>query len=83
MYDGNKGVVSRVGDDTKHSLEDSIIDLVDDGSLSETERRILKSKISFVDDDRMPYYIHNGNKIYADVLMNSSGAVRRQVWLIS
>ena len=45
MYDGNKGVVSRVGDDTKHSLEDSIVDLVDDGSLSEMERRILKSKI--------------------------------------
>ena len=74
---GNKGVVSRVGDDTMHSLEDSIVDLVDDGSLSESERRILKSKISFIDDDRMPYYIHDGKKVYVDVLMNSSGAVRR------
>ena len=74
---GNKGVVSRVGDDTLHSLEDSIIDLVDDGTLSEDDKRILKSKINFVDDERMPYYLHNGKKVYADVLMNSSGAIRR------
>ena len=74
---GNKGVISRLMEDNTNSLEDSIIDLVDDGTLSEDDRRILKSKISIVDDERMPYYIQDGKRVYADVLSNSSGAIRR------
>ena len=74
---GNKGVVSRVVEDTAHNLEDAIVDLVDNGTLSEDERRVLKSRISIVDDERMPYYIRDGKKVYADVLNNSSGAIRR------
>ena len=76
---GNKGVISRTVDDTQLSLEDSIIDLVDDGSMSEDDRRVLKSKICIVDDERMPYYIHDGKRVYADVQLNSSGAIRRYV----
>lgn len=74
---GNKGVISRLMEDNNNSLEDSIVDLVDDGTLSEDDRRILKSKISIVDDERMPYYIQDGKRVYADVLSNSSGAIRR------
>ena len=74
---GNKGVISRVVDDASNSLEDSIVDLVDDGTLSEEDRRLLKSNIAIVDDERMPYYIRDGKRVYADVQLNSSGAIRR------
>ena len=73
----NKGVISRVVDDTSRALEDSIVDLVDDGTLSEEDRRILKSNITIVDDERMPYYIRDGKRVYADVQLNASGSVRR------
>ena len=72
----NKGVISRITEDD-NALEESIINLVDDGTLTEDDKRILKSKISIVDDERMPYYILDGKKVYADVMMNSSGAIRR------
>jgi len=48
-----------------------------DGNLTADDRRLLRSKITIVDDERMPYYIQDGERIYADVLTNSSGAIRR------
>lgn len=51
--------------------------MIDDGSLSEEERRILRSQINIVDDERMPYYIQDGKRIYCDVQYNSSGTIRR------
>lgn len=75
---GNKGVISRIMEDPLDSVRDSIIDLVDqDGKLSADDRRILASQIQIVDDERMPYYIQDGQKVYADVMCNASGAIRR------
>lgn len=45
--------------------------------MSEEDRRILKANISIVDDERMPYYIRDGKRVYADVQLNASGSVRR------
>lgn len=73
---GNKGVISRIMDDSKN-IEESIIDLVDDGTLTDEDRRILKSRISIVDDERMQYYIQDGKRVYADIQLNASGSVRR------
>lgn len=74
---GNKGVISRVVDDGS-PLEESVIDMLDaDGKLSADDRRLLRSKITIVDDERMPYYIQDGERVYADVLCNASGAIRR------
>ena len=59
-------------------LEESVIDMLDaDGKLSADDRRLLRSKITIVDDERMPYYIQDGERVYADVLCNASGAIRR------
>ena len=48
-----------------------------DGKLTADDRRLLRSKITIVDDERMPYYLQDGERVYADVLTNSSGAIRR------
>ena len=74
---GNKGVISRIMEEDENSFGDSIVDLVDDGTLSEDDKRLLKSRINIVDDERMPYYIQDGKRVYADVQLNSSGAIRR------
>ena len=64
-------------DDTSGDLESNVIEILDDGSLTPDDKRLLRSKINIVDDERMPYYIQDGVKVYADVLTNSSGAIRR------
>lgn len=74
---GNKGVISRIMEEDESAFSESIVDLVDDGTLSEDDRRLLKAKINIVDDERMPYYIQDGKRVYADVQFNSSGAIRR------
>ena len=75
---GNKGVISRVMEDPVQSTEEAIIDALDkDHQLTEDERRLLATKIQIVDDERMPYYIQDGVRIYADVMCNASGAIRR------
>ena len=74
---GNKGVISRVVDDTWSDVEDSIVNLIDDGTLTPDDKRLLRTKINIVDDERMPYYLQDGKRVYADVLCNSSGAIRR------
>lgn len=75
---GNKGVISRIGESSTESFKDSVVDLVGGSSMSEDERRILKESITIVDDSRMPYYYSPfGEKIYVDVMVNSSGAIRR------
>lgn len=74
---GNKGVISRVVDDTTENFKDGVIDMLDDGQMTEEERRLLRSNIRIVDDERMPYYIQDGQRIYADVLCNASGSIRR------
>lgn len=79
---GNKGVISRVVDDTSGDLESNVIEILDDGSLTPDDKRLLRSKINIVDDERMPYYIQDGVKVYADVLTNSSGAIRRCLRLV-
>lgn len=71
---GNKGVISRIMDD---QLKDAVVDMVDDGTLTADDKRLLRTKISIVDDERMPYYIRKGQKIYVDVMYNASGAIRR------
>ncbi len=73
---GNKGVVSRVADDTS-AIGDAVIDNIDDGTMTEEEKNLIRSNINIADDDRMPYYIRDGERVYADVLLNSSGAIRR------
>lgn len=74
---GNKGVVSRVMDQQDDTLEDAVVNMLDDGSLTEDDKRILRSKIVIVDDERMPYYIQDGVRIYCDIMCNASGAIRR------
>lgn len=77
---GNKGVISRVVDDTSNDLQDNIIEILDDGNLSQDDKRVLRSKINIVDDERMPYYLtDDGEKVYADVQCNASGAIRRYI----
>ena len=51
--------------------------MVDNGHLSEEEKNKLRQNMTIVDDERMPYYIQDGKKVYADILLNSSGAIRR------
>lgn len=51
--------------------------MVDNGHMTEEEKNSLKMNITFVEDERMPYYIQDGKKVYADILLNSSGAIRR------
>ena len=46
-------------------------------NFTEDDKRLLKSKIHIVDDERMPYYIQDGQRVYADITCNSSGAIRR------
>lgn len=78
---GNKGVISRVVDDTSNDLQDNIIEILDDGNLSQDDKRVLRSKINIVDDERMPYYLtDDGEKVYADVECNASGAIRRYIY---
>ena len=76
---GNKGVVSKIldaGNDI--SVKDAIIDLVDDGNMSIEEREKMAYSINLEDDERMPYYIKpDGTRVYADIIMNASGAIRR------
>lgn len=69
-------------DDTSGDLESNVIEILDDGSLTPDDKRLLRSKINIVDDERMPYYIQDGVKVYADVLTNSSGAIRRCLRLV-
>ena len=64
----NKGVVSRISEDHVEFSD-------------EVENK-LKSifgtqNLSIIDDERMPYYIHNGQRVYADIMMNTSGSIRR------
>ena len=64
----NKGVVSRI--------------VEEHADFSEQVENKLKSifgtqNISIVDDERMPYYIHNGQRVYADAMLNTSGSIRR------
>lgn len=74
---GNKGVVSRIMDEQNPTLEDAVVNMLDDGNLTEDDKRILRSKIKIVDDERMPYYLRDGVRIYADIMCNASGAIRR------
>ena len=77
---GNKGVVSSIVNDTHSAntnLINSIVNMVDNGHMTEEEKNSLKMNITFVEDERMPYYIQDGKKVYADILLNSSGAIRR------
>ena len=62
---GNKGVISRISEGIPASESEN-----DDDWMSGIP-------IEVVDDERMPYYIMNGERIYADVLLNASGSVRR------
>ena len=73
----NKGVISRIINNHTSDIIDDVIDAVDDGTLSEEDKNSLRSSISFVDDERMPYYIQDGKKIFVDVMYNSSSAIRR------
>ena len=73
----NKGVISRIIDNDNSDLADDVINAVDDGTLSEEDKLTLKSSMMLVDDERMPYYIQDGKKIYVDIVLNSSGAIRR------
>ena len=64
----NKGVVSRI--------------VEEHADFSEQVENKLKTifgtqNISIVDDERMPYYIHNGQRVYADAMLNTSGSIRR------
>jgi len=55
-----------------------LVNALDDGTLTEEEKATLKQSIQIVDDERMPYYFDDeGNKVYADVLCNASGSIRR------
>ena len=65
---GNKGVISRIVEDHQElseDVEDKLKEIFD------------CPNISIVDDERMPYYIRDGERIYADIQFNSSGAIRR------
>ena len=64
----NKGVVSRI--------------VEEHADFSEQVENKLKAifgtqNISIVDDERMPYYMHNGQRVYADAMLNTSGSIRR------
>ena len=77
---GNKGVVSKIinAGGNGISVKDALIDLVDPGDMTLEEREQLASGISIEDDERMPYYIKpDGTRVYADIIMNASGAIRR------
>ncbi len=74
----NKGVISRIVDDVPPSVGDAVINALDDGTLTDAEKDEIRSKVLVVDDERMPYYFNNkGEKVYADIMCNSSGAIRR------
>lgn len=46
--------------------------------MTDAEKNEIRSKVLIVDDERMPYYFNNkGEKVYADIMCNSSGAIRR------
>lgn len=73
---GNKGVVSGivdVGGDRGGDLQSTIAEMLRESNLSDEEIYKLTSNIQVVDDARMPY-TDDGP---IDILMNSSGAVRR------
>jgi hypothetical protein len=75
---GNKGVVSRITDTLSSAVKNDIVGMIDDGSLTQEELNNLRSNINIVDDERMPYYINPfGERVYADLIINSSGAIRR------
>lgn len=70
----NKGVISRIVDDTKNGIVDSLV-----GSLgkemSEEEKEKLKGNISIVDDEKMPYT----DEYPIDIVLNASGVTRRLI----
>lgn len=73
---GNKGVVSsivNVGENNSADLQSTIAEMLKDSNLSDEEIYKLTSNIHVVDDARMPY-TDDGP---IDILMNSSGAMRR------
>ena len=64
----NKGVISRI-------VEDHIE--VSDEVKSKLSEVYNHTTVTIVDDERMPYYIQDGKRVYADVQMNTSGSIRR------
>ena len=63
---------------SEKDISEAVVEMLDkDHQMSEEERRILMSQVQIVDDERMPYYIQNGKRVYVDVMCNASGAIRR------
>lgn len=63
---GNKGVISRIADDHLELSEEVKMKL-----------NLPNQNINIVDDERMPYYIQDGKRVYADIQLNSGGSIRR------
>src|SRR5699024_8405242 len=56
---------------------DNIVDQLSEDSNPETMTENAK-EVSIVDDCDMPYYVtEDGEKVVADILLNSSGSIRR------
>lgn len=69
---GDKGVIGDFTEDLMSSIKDSVVDMFGEG-LSQEEKSKLAKQIQIVDDECMPYT----DDIKVDVVLNSSGAVRR------
>lgn len=69
---GDKGVISRIVEDTRKSIVSSILDGAGvEATPEEIER--MAAKMTIVDDDKMPYT----DKFPVDILANMSGSTRR------
>ena len=80
---GDKGIISRIeecGGAAENLFNDTIDSILDIGNsngaeLSPEDREKLSSHVAIVDDCEMPY-LDDGTQV--DILLNSSGAIRRQ-----
>lgn len=84
---GDKGIISKITNagekfgmkpaESFNHIVDNIVDQLSEDSNPETMTENAK-EVSIVDDCDMPYYVtEDGEKVVADILLNSSGSIRR------
>lgn len=84
---GDKGIISKITNagmqetgkpaEAFNAIVDNIVDQLSDDNNPEVMKENAK-EVQFVDDCDMPYYItEDGEKVVTDILLNSSGSIRR------
>lgn len=74
----NKGVHSGFVEDAYDDLVENVVESAAEGYTDE-QKAAMKQNVYICDDISMPYYMVGDRKVYCDVMLNSSGPIRRLI----